>query len=1345
MVAAAAQPGLGARPADEPWSTNRQLTLNPNGVPHAMPAIGAGGADGFAAWFDCSTFLRQAPGCLPFIGFAQWTGAGATAALESASDNYVARKAYPSIAVDGAGTAYAIWLDGREFSGQPQNADKADVFFSSRPSGGTWSQNVRVNPTAGSVHWEEVDVAVDERGNAAAVWVDGGAGQSDVFFSYRPTGGSWSAAVPVDESAPSGPRIQPAVAMDDAGNNYVVWIENGGLKFATRAFGRPWDPSIRLDDANWIVRDPDVTVDPAGNVHVVWTGGRSLPFATTLFNRSRPAGEAWQAAAWLDADAAGYVPARTGAAIGTNADGDVYLAWLQIDPVQGLYLPTGDVRFAFRPAGGSWGASERVTDRCCGAFGTVGLAVDDEGGAHAVWTDERNLRTDPEGYRQDIYSASRDRPLVEADRLKLQGQVFGSPDASQSYPVIGAPVALLRGQRVIRRTVSLPPDGRYVLENVPKEDGLVISTTLTYAATSPPTFRVMYGRTSPPVPVHLRTFPMQLKDAESDVTRNLVFTDSSNFDIDARIRADDLGSLAVVYFHTRQAALLAEALGQQLDLKLPLDVVPFSVETGVFWRGPVTLYPSTASRDPFINIEAVSSASYYMDGDRPTNREWHEFGHSVMGDAFTDFMPWAPDTTNHAGYKNSHSTDSWVEGFAEFYSLLVGQEIARAPRPMYTVSGTPLDMETNYLAWRNEEFAVAGLLWDLQDPADARDTTRLGGQSYPDMIAVDYRALWEVLTRDWGSTVGHSPAAPADYGHIFDVKQLYDVLIEVDIGATVLPGRELSELEALFIAHGLFADVNDNARYDPDEQIGRVASKQQPNRRKAPEISGSFIAADAVDAATGATVPIRDFTVAWCFGPDNEYRDYAWQQRLDPETGRLYFFGPDPQYDATAFVVANADGYRPSEPFGVQNIDYWRLMADNPADAFLAHTFRLQRGGAVYLPAVSNRQNAALTTMAGPPPGAAAMLSRQSTKRSRVFAAEPYGAMRLLDVNALAICGNGGLPTATPDPRTPATPTATRMPTRVATPTITPDPDVSPTPSATPPTTGPAQRVARANTTDPGNLTRTAFVAGDRIWLWALLENDQQQPVETDVSFTVTAESGAVAEDLTWSGRLSLPPGATWFRIERSVDAAVPTGLYYLGVTVTVGDASTSQRSALYIGSSLLRADDFADASSGWPVVSYPDSEGGYAGGEYRIAVHTAGKTLWATDGTRAEDVVLEGDVRVATSIGAGALVFGLTDDGGDLTIFGIDGDGNYGLYRDAGTGWRALVPWSASPVVPPRGTSGHLMLVQRADRVRLFISGVEMTEPAAESIPAGRLGWYAEARQPGLEARFDNFRAYAP
>ena len=59
--------------------------------------------------------------------------------------------------------------------------------------------------------------------------------------------------------------------------------------------------------------------------------------------------------------------------------------------------------------------------------------------------------------------------------------------------------------------------------------------------------------------------------------------------------------------------------------------------------------------------------------------------------------------------------------------MMVARNIAGDPRPeLYVWINLEVNPEGNYLAWNDEEFEAAGLLWDLVDPVDADDASPIG-------------------------------------------------------------------------------------------------------------------------------------------------------------------------------------------------------------------------------------------------------------------------------------------------------------------------------------------------------------------------------------------------------------------------------------------------------------------------------------------------------------------------------------------------------------------------------------------------------------------------------------------
>ena len=331
-----------------------------------------------------------------------------------------------------------------------------------------------------------------------------------------------------------------------------------------------------------------------------------------------------------------------------------------------------------------------------------------------------------------------------------------------TLPLLGVPVTLLRNGVVLGRAVTRPPFGQYILPSVPVTDSLVLSVTLENAATFVPSFRVIYGQGASPL-AYVITLPFAASAAPNPMRRDISFSDNPGVITGAGINRAHLDDLARIYYHTHEAWQLADSVSQRLDFQLPVDIVAFStINNGVYWS---PLDPTGVRLDPYINLGAAGGASAIGDDGRPDNREWHEFGHHVLADMFGDQMPEDPlgcpspprpgFDCNHWGYMNASTTDSWAEGFAEFYSLVVAHNVAAEPRPeSYRWAGWEDNLETNYLAWGlhyedddpdhllfhpppspDEELAVAGILWDLIDPIDAADATIMAGTTYADCVA----------------------------------------------------------------------------------------------------------------------------------------------------------------------------------------------------------------------------------------------------------------------------------------------------------------------------------------------------------------------------------------------------------------------------------------------------------------------------------------------------------------------------------------------------------------------------------------------------------------------------------
>ena len=286
----------------------------------------------------------------------------------------------PGIAVDSSGNAYSVWQDYR-------NGTKGDIYFSYRSTGGNWTTSSIVS--LASEYTSSSRIAVDPSGNAYIVWTELLNTIPKFYFSYRPTGASWSSKVRVGNT-PDAKRVGSGdIAVDKLGNAYAVWDDNrngsSDIYFSYRPAGGSWITDVRVDDDS-TGRDqntPRIAVDSSGNAYAVWRDLREGSRDDIYFSY-RPSGGNWQPNLKVN-DYIGTSIYVSPPCIAVDSSGNAYCGWG--DSRTGNY----DAYFSYRPAGGSWSANVRVDDAYSGTFaGEPDIAVDILGNTYAIWTDDRN-------------------------------------------------------------------------------------------------------------------------------------------------------------------------------------------------------------------------------------------------------------------------------------------------------------------------------------------------------------------------------------------------------------------------------------------------------------------------------------------------------------------------------------------------------------------------------------------------------------------------------------------------------------------------------------------------------------------------------------------------------------------------------------------------------------------------------------------------------------------------------------------------------------------------------------------------------------------------------------------
>jgi hypothetical protein len=400
----------------------------------------------------------------------------------------------------------------------------------------------------------------------------------------------------------------------------------------------------------------------------------------------------------------------------------------------------------------------------------------------------------------------------------------------------------------------------------------------------------------------------------TEIIKNIDFNSVSFNPTVPSIPTGRLDDLALMYYHVKQIVdFEADLLGVVPDLNLPIQVWAFKSGTDKVY------YSYLGSDRGNITIGANDGHSDSNDRDRPMNREWHEMFHELMDDTVV-MPPRPPGDTNHAGYINSYTTDSWEEGWAEFWPCVLkahvgGYDWHSLDWRVYEWRGGDSSLEYNWKSWdftevdSEEEFAVASLLVDLVDAIDPADD---------DFISLNSNQLWQIIGTQ----------------HLEDMFQVYVALIAAGVGQVDTDLDGITDLDELFIAHGFYADTG-NGRYDPGEAVGWGGT---PFRMDKPVTAGASIRIIAKDSLGN---PINDGTlmVDVVFPSPSDIYNYSYEVPLlgsDDQVG--FCVAPDSDEATITMRVRDADGNL-SGQFTVSNIEYWNKVKESTTGYAIEHTF----------------------------------------------------------------------------------------------------------------------------------------------------------------------------------------------------------------------------------------------------------------------------------------------------------------------------------------------------------------------------------------------------------------------
>jgi hypothetical protein len=208
---------------------------------------------------------------------AMWQGDGLQSAFRPAGGTWQPPAIVGSelvggsdFAVDGRGDAVAVWDSWTE--GFLSHRVVQAAFKS---AGGEWQTPVDLSgePRGEDWRWEPYygpQVAIDEQGDAVAVWTNG---ERETLSTFKPSGGAWQA--PVDISSPGASDGDAQVAFDGLGDAFAVWSNGITVHSALKPAGGSWQSPNDLTGEGSMYNSPQVAFDGLGDALVVWGNNRN--------------------------------------------------------------------------------------------------------------------------------------------------------------------------------------------------------------------------------------------------------------------------------------------------------------------------------------------------------------------------------------------------------------------------------------------------------------------------------------------------------------------------------------------------------------------------------------------------------------------------------------------------------------------------------------------------------------------------------------------------------------------------------------------------------------------------------------------------------------------------------------------------------------------------------------------------------------------------------------------------------------------------------------------------------------------------------------------------------------
>ncbi|GFO53997.1 hypothetical protein GMSM_10040 [Geomonas sp. Red276] len=211
------------------------------------------------------------------------------------------------------------------------------------------------------------------------MWEEGSSGFNNVYVSAVTES---EQGVPVPIASIYGIPGTTDIAIDGNGNAVALWSEVVGSYCHTYAcaytVSEGWGAAVRLDGLTFSSLDPALAVDQAGNFYAAWAQAAGAGLSDIYCTVFRPA-SGWQSPQQVGTHGMARYPQ-----LAAGPDGKVCCAWQQYDTDTAYRGDATVYGNYFNAAKGGWGTQQPLKT-VIGSADAPAVSVDSSGNATVIW------------------------------------------------------------------------------------------------------------------------------------------------------------------------------------------------------------------------------------------------------------------------------------------------------------------------------------------------------------------------------------------------------------------------------------------------------------------------------------------------------------------------------------------------------------------------------------------------------------------------------------------------------------------------------------------------------------------------------------------------------------------------------------------------------------------------------------------------------------------------------------------------------------------------------------------------------------------------------------------------